>query len=144
LELKWKAHESDGIIYQTLIFPDGFWAKKVEGGSEALVYREVFKTKPLPVRLIGVWTFIGLDRGDIVEADTDVFCQKGIGLAHRSLHKENFSTYDAWKYYPLSLNMTVRKINFHVTCRVNGKNHHLDDRLSARVHFGLELIGEER
>ncbi len=140
-EIHWKAHRAGAVITQTLVWPDGYWPQTVQGGDESLVFRRKWRSTLADKMIaVGVWTFIGLDRGDIVEADIDVYGQ-GIPLAHRSLHKEGVATYDAWKYHPVGPGVSVQRVAVHLACRVNGENEHLANRLSARVHYGLQIVG---
>ena len=139
---KWESHQAGDLIVQTLVWPDGYWPVIVQGGKESLVLRRSWRTRmPVPMSPVGVWTFIGLDRGDIVEADIDVYGPKGIPLAHRSMHKEGMISYDAWRYCPIGAMGALRRIRLDIVCRVNGINEHLGNRLSARVHYGLQIVG---
>lgn len=177
-ELQFHVLGNSGVV----VFPDGLWPCLVEGGDEKDakvslkdpkgdrdssavgddrgVLRAVYEVDlKRPRELWQIESFIGNDRGDVVEADVDVYAadavRRGERLYHRSLHKEDpFSVYDAWNGKPV--NATVSRIIVHLTYRVNGDTHNdfrkkkenygglgLKNRLSARAHFGVELYWRE-
>ena len=132
------------LVSQAMIFPKGYWPITVKGGSEAETWKRTWQTTlNVKVEPVGVWTFIGMDRGDIVEADVEVYTQNGTPIVLRSVHKEVPATYDAWQYNKVDEVGGVRQVKVFMACRVNGKNLHLDDRLSARIHYGVIIIGRQ-
>ncbi len=148
MEIKWKASKSHGnIITQTMEWPKKYWPQTVFGGSEQNVYRRSWlSTLDTEIRPLDIWTFIGLDRGDIVEADVEVYTEKGIPLVLRSLHKEVSGIFDAWQHNCLPYLEPIRIIRVVATCRVNGRNVFgrnvlLHKRLEARFHLGVIIIG---
>lgn len=144
-EIKWeKAEDSEnGLITQTMLWPEGYWPVTVYSGNEYRVFRRSWKTTmSVPVKIIKVWTFLGLDQGDIVEADIEVYSKKGTPIVLRSKHKEIPTSYDAWKPYKLDIDLHTQLLRVVVTCRA-GRNSILDNRLYARVHYGLIIIGHE-
>jgi len=103
---------------------------KVEGGSEDLVfYRRAEVDFGASYRLSEISTFIGLDRGDIVEADIYVDTSAGVRVYQRSFHKEALQSYEAWDSHP-TLPLLVRHVVINFACRVNGRN--AAGQLSAR------------
>lgn len=114
----------------------------VEGGDEALVLRQLHIVKFKPALCVfGVWVFHGLDRGDIVEMDTEVSAS-GFQLAIRSDHKETMDSYPAWTYFEHP-DIQVKRLRIALLLRVNGfqanAEHPRFDTLTARGHFGLIL-----
>ena len=82
-------------------------------------------------------SFMGFDRGDVVEAEVAVYDGMGRVIYRRSLHKEEGAdTYEA--YWPLPYQGPLTKrLNIDLTCRVNGKNQF--NELTARCHFAVVL-----
>lgn len=123
----------------------------VYGGDESRVLKEkgLF---PLDGdrRIVGFWTFHGLDRGDIVEMDTDIGSPAGFPLFLRGPHKENVAAFDAWQWYAMPYTFVAGELWMSIICRVNGENRTLDDhaikvhrngdRLTARPHWGIWVI----
>jgi hypothetical protein len=144
MEIKWRPNKTKGtLVVQTMVFPDNYWPVIVFGGCEDNVFRRSWWTS-LSTKIIpqGIWTFIGLDRGNIVEADIEVYTQEDIPLVLRSLHKETLGNYDAWQYNSIDYVGATQVVKVAVTCRVNGKNLTLPRQLQARFHVGVVLIGE--
>jgi len=121
----------------------------VKGGSEEFVLKETFTHKfTEPMDLSRLHVFHGLDRGDIVEMDTEIHAD-GQTMYTRSMHKETPGNYDAWDTAEFD-GWLIQDIEITVICRVNGKNETLDqqainehrggNRLTARPHFGIRLV----
>ena len=144
-EISWlKAEDKEnGLITQTMIWPKDYWPVEVQAGSEKYVFRRSWKTTLAEeVGIIRIWTFIGVDCGDIVEADIEVYSRQGTPLVLRSKHKEIPSDYDAWKPYDINANIVTRRLRVALTCRA-GRNTILDNRYYARVHYGIIVIGQK-
>jgi hypothetical protein len=120
----------------------------VIGGDESYVYRHqqtVGLNSPDSTNLRFIaWVFHGVDRGDVVEMDTELW-HDGIGfpIVLRSPHKEVMSDYDAWKLYKNIYLPRTASVTIKLVCRVNGKQmneeHPRRDHnngLSARVEWG--------
>lgn len=142
--IRWSLSRPDPyLVSQAMLFPKGFWPITVRGGDEVHVWKRSWKTTlNVEVEPIGVWTFIGLDRGDIVEADVEVYTENGTPLVLRSVHKETLAMYDAWQYNKVREVGGVRLVKVFMSCRA-GVNELLGDRLSARIHFGVIIIGRK-
>ena len=146
--IDWIRSEADqrGLRSWTLRLPQ--MPVMIFGGCEELVYRRIW-TVPFAsndlVDIFEVWSFIGVDRGDIVEADIEVASLEGVRYHLRSEHKESMMSYDAWWGCPASV--ASRGAVVSVVCRVNGRqqdsDHPRHGTLTARVHFGLVLNGKE-
>jgi hypothetical protein len=113
----------------------------VQGGDEDLVFkRSETKRYPMGITVSGVWVFHGLDRGDIVEMDTEVVTGEGFQLVVRSDHKEVMGNYPGWTFYPAD-HVETDRLRIKLACRVNGtqanREHPRFGQLSARAHFGL-------
>lgn len=127
----------------------------VEGGSEDLVYRRQEVLAGLRGRtILGVWVFHGLDRGNIVEMDTEVFDRgNDVSLVLRSEHKETVGNFDAWAFYPMEYTVSEKGIGVNLVCRVNGDWYHIKTEsdtyfkpetmdwkgLKARPHWGIRF-----
>lgn len=124
----------------------------VKGGSEDYVHRH---QEVLDVRgwVRGIWVFHGLDRGNIVEMDTEIHeVAQNITLVARSEHKETLDNFDAWKYYPV--NDDAMGLRVTVVCRVNGQTGFIKPMsanvfrteemiwlgLQARPHWGVRVV----
>ena len=137
---KWRSKIVENEVCHVLEWPANQWPRVVEGGDEKKVYREAWAPKlPYATRAGGIWTFIGLDVGDIVEADISVYT-RGYPLVLRSMHKEAVASYDAWQFNAMSFAWPLKRIRVAVVCRA-GRNQILK-RLSARIHYGLIVVGE--
>ena len=142
MEIKWKKSETENnLIAQTMEFPDKYWPVPIFGGDEKNVFRRSWKTSLSATTIPkGIWTFIGLDRGDIVEGDIEVWTQKGLPLVLRSFHKEALGNFDAWQFNPIEYIGPIRRLRVGTTCRVNGKNV-IHGGLQARFHIGIIIVG---
>lgn len=56
---------------------------------------------PAATKFAKAWTFIGTDRGDILEADIQLSSSKLDYFLQRSEHREAPGQYDAWKSEPI-------------------------------------------
>lgn len=87
-----------------------------------------------------VCTFIGVVRGDVVEADINIATVGGPRFYLRSLHKEDLSTFDAWDCR--AENILANGVRVSILGRttdlnlVNGNNY-------ALFHYGIELLVAE-
>lgn len=115
----------------------------VKGGSEDLVFRRT-SHYALPTKriVLEAQSFIGLDRGDVVEADVFIYGDHGEVIYRRSLHKElgELSCYDA--YDSQGTVLEAHNITIILVCRVNGPNT-VYGYLSARCHFAATLWFDE-
>lgn len=123
----------------------------VKGGDEAFVLKETLTHVFLKGRhILQVHCFHGLDRGDIVEMDTEIHID-GRTAYVRSMHKEAPANFDAWDTWESDGGWNMdRALEITVVCRVNGKNETLDqeainkhresNRLTARPHFGIRFV----
>jgi hypothetical protein len=109
----------------------------VKGGDEKLVYTSV-----IPLDCTGfthvteVSTFIGLSRGDIVEAAASVYATGGYDLYERSFHKEIPGDYEAWDHQPVTYHLGDPLV-LSLILRVTGRDP--EGSLSATVQFALWL-----
>ncbi len=127
------------------MFPD--MPVLVQGGDEAYVlHQKHVNALPGKVSVFGIWVFHGLDRGDIVEMDTEVRTGNGFQIALRSDHKETMASFSSWTYYRVPYVDTSRLVT-NLMLRVNGKQanaeHPRYGELTARGHFGLVVSYEE-
>jgi hypothetical protein len=115
----------------------------VLGGDEANVLKDsIGVILPAGRRLERLHVFHGLDRGDIVEMDTEIHAN-GKTLYVRSDHKETSAPYDAWETWDPpenDLHEDMKNLEIHVVCRVNGRR--LDGKLQARPHWGIRVVFE--
>jgi hypothetical protein len=94
----------------------------VRGGSEDFVFaRRAEVDFGAAYSLVEIRTFLGLDRGDIVEADLYVDTAAGVRVYQRSLHKEVPGNYEAWDRQE-TVPLRVRHVVIYFGCRVNAKN----------------------
>lgn len=125
---------------------------RFSGGNEAFVYRRLYDLSLPPGSVVErVSSFIGTDRGDVVEADVEIYSLGGLRIYQRSLHKECGCAYDAWSTEPVSYRAMAASrrnvLRVVLVARTTGENNnpHRDHyrRLESRVHFGLRLIIRE-
>jgi hypothetical protein len=114
----------------------------VKGGSEDLVYRQRIEIPfDETVVIYKASTFIGLDRGDVVEADVELEAVGGFRFYQRSFHKEWLVSYEAWLTKAISV--TTDRVTVVLLCRVNGtqqnSEHPRYKQGSARFHAGVVL-----
>jgi hypothetical protein len=80
--------------------------------------------------------FHGLERGDLVEMDTEIHAD-GRTIYVRSDHA--LLGFDAWETWdPVDFDEEIRQLEVYVSCRVVG----LDalGRLQANAHFGVRFV----
>jgi hypothetical protein len=111
--------------------------------SEA-VLRDAYEIDARGREVIGVWTFMGIDPGDRIEFDTNVYLD-GVPLALRSEHKPLSLDYDAWRWYPNYNIKTgpVARVEIHVVANVTGRNDvtpRAEGRDTARPHWGVWVL----
>lgn len=123
---------AEGVSY--LEYP----ATIVQGGSESYV---LYETWHAPASWIGrtldyVYTFNGLDGGDIVEMDTFVYDGR-VPLLLDDEHKEvssHFKAYERW-----DVDRVIRRgIRVDLVNRTNARNR--ANRLASRPHWGLYFV----
>jgi hypothetical protein len=125
--------DADGRRTATWAFP----VHTVKGGDEAWVYHErVDLDCSAFTHVTEVESFIGLERGDEVEAAVDLTSTGGYSLYTRSEHKEIPGDYDAWHSQPVSYHLG-NPLTLELTCRVTGNNP--QGKLIAGVQFELRL-----
>lgn len=95
---------------------------------------------PLNTEVLRVSNFIGVDRGDVVEADFEVWTAKGSRLIQRSEHKEGVVIFDSWKTYSPDFQTSEgdRWIVFTLVGHPTGKNVITGDAW-AKIHWGVRL-----
>ena len=128
--------KESGIWVQNWKFPKNYWPITVKG-------REVWERADWPtslnrkLKLIGIWTFLGHDRGDQAESDINIDTYTGIPLVQRSEHRI-FTDYDADVYYDLRhLNICAQ------TLRIWLKSAATTDG-SVRYHVVIRVLGREK
>ena len=116
----------------------------VQGGDEGLVYRRVYHVQ-LPdagklVELSGLWTFIGLNIGDNVEADIELSQEDGTRFYMRSFHRHNgLSSFESWDHHACAFQLSgLVRVAFVARC---GRNE-VTGVPKAEVHFGVVLLDE--
>jgi hypothetical protein len=87
-----------------------------------------------------VCTFVGLVRGDVVEADINIGSMGGPRFYLRSLHKEDLATFDAWDCKAVSVLASGARVS--VLGRTTDLNVINGNRF-ALFHYGIELLVEE-
>jgi hypothetical protein len=86
-----------------------------------------------------IWSFQGLDRGDIVEMDTEVWDHDlNFPLYLSSTHKEDLGNFDAWDHHYPVVNVDYVRISF--LCRYNGPNALNPSKGYVRPHWGVHLL----
>ncbi len=91
--------------------------------------------------LIGVWTWYGIDPGDKLELDLNVYFDN-IPVALRSPHKPLSLDYEGWRWFP-NYGMKpgpVEKVSVHISANVTGHNTRTpraEGTDTARVHYGV-------
>jgi len=80
-----------------------------------------------------IWSFHGVDRGNLVEMDTEVWdYEVNRPLYLRSTHKETNGIYNSWiPYRPEKIFVEKLRIVFHC---------HTTDDKKIRAHWGLHLL----
>lgn len=132
--------EESGLVSYTLRWPKDYMPVTVRGGSEDLVYRRKWLISlPEKIAITQIWTFMGLDRGDLVEMDVEIDTEHGVPLVRRSLHKETYVVYDAWEVKEISTPVRAQALNVGLLGRVTGIN--WASKLQARCHWGIRIVG---
>lgn len=72
---------------------------------------------PYGIRFTRIATFIGSDRGNVLEADVQVHTPEGYYVLQRSEHRETPSRYDAWKSEKLDEPWSEREVCVSVLAR---------------------------
>ena len=124
-----------GVYVQNLRFPDGYWPVTV---CRPDIWERVEwdTTMNRPLDLIGIWTFLGHDRGDVAESDINIETGTGIPLVQRSEHRV-FDRYDADVYYDLTaLRIRAHWLRLWLKCNPTDP-----DRPQVRYHAGIRVIG---
>ncbi len=105
------------------------------GGSEDYVWtRSASLELPVYRKPVRGDSFMGFDRGDVVESEVAVYDGQGRVIYRRSLHKEEGDPDSYEAYWPLPYDgPPTKRLSVDLTCRVNGKNQF--GELSARCHF---------
>ena len=109
--------------------------------------------------LYGIWTFIGFDRGDLAEADIEIWDHDhNLPIYLRSEHKETSGIYDAWRFFRVQYSVWDRilhhlkirplpklgQFRWHFHGHVTADEPNLGDHPQfARVHFGVHLVGSD-
>lgn len=89
-----------------------------------------------------IWSFHGLDRGDVVEMDTEVWDHdRNRPLYLRSDHKESLSHFDAWKNHVIQRLEHVDYVRISFLCRYNGPSAVQQLKTHVRPHWGVHLLG---
>lgn len=142
-DILWSVNGKGRVLCCTLEMPVGYWPVTVRGGDEKFVWRRRWQTSlPTPLSPYRLWTFCGLDRGDIVETELNIETHDGIPIFMSSFHKEAATAYEGWRTTgALDWVGKIQKINIIMSCRVNGKN--AQGELSARYHAGIRLVGAD-
>jgi hypothetical protein len=102
---------------------------------------------PETMDVTAIDSFHGLNRGDIVEMDTEIHDQFNRAVFHRSDHKEVHGNYDAWVHLPVRAR--TKKLSIGHTLRVNGKNmdpHGIipyHGQFRAVGHFGVRIQAQQ-
>ena len=124
--------EESGLYCENLIYPDGCWPVTVPPKP---VWERHFSTSMnRKLHILGVWTFLGHDRGDVAESDINIETGSGIPLVQRSEHRI-FADYDADVYYDLSsLDVTAQTLRMWLKCNPTTDS-------SVRYHVGVRVIG---
>jgi hypothetical protein len=131
------APDATGARTARIVFPD--MPVHVSGGSEAYLYkRRYLVTLPAGTHIEEVASFIGVDRGDVVEVGVDVYSIGSYNIYQRSLHKESgLTNFDGWSSAPADYTVGD-PIVIALACRVTGRNA-VSGRLEASVLYEVRL-----
>jgi hypothetical protein len=119
----------------------------VQGGSEEIVLYSSWTSDAYEGRSVArIYTFIGLDRGDV--AEVNIFVYDGpVPIALRDKHKEVMSDYTAWLPHYTQGHKVRGRITVSVVARVNGKQlnteHPRYGEWTIRPHFGIYIVWDE-
>jgi len=131
------APDAAGARTARIVFPN--MPVHVSGGSEAYLYkRRYVVTLPSGTHIDEVASFIGVDRGDVVEVGVDVYSTGSYNIYQRSLHKESgLTNFDGWSSAPADYTVGD-PIVIALACRVTGPNA-VSGRLEASVLYEVRL-----
>lgn len=95
---------------------------------------------PLNTEVLRLYSFIGVDRGDVVEADLETFTSKGSRLIQRSEHKETAVIFDSWRAYDIQFQTSEgdRWLVFSLVGHPTGSNV-ITNAPWAKIHWGVRL-----
>jgi hypothetical protein len=110
----------------------------VGGGGAEFIYRDTLVLEIGGRTVREVFVFHGLDRGDIVEMDTNLALD-GVPIFLRSEHKEDLNAFNSWTSKHVDVPGYVLRIN--IKCGVTGVNTILN-RFAARSHWGIWITFE--
>lgn len=94
--------------------------------------------------LIGVWTWFGLDPGDKVELDLNVYFD-GVPVSMRSPHKPLSLDYEGWRWFP-NYGMApgpIDEVKVDISANVTGHNNstpRAEGTDTARPHYGVWVL----
>lgn len=135
LHIYWQeSHDpGSGLYCQNLIFPKDYWPVTVKPG-EIWERREWKTSMNRMTGILGIWTFLGHDRGDVAESDINVETETGIPLVQRSEHRI-FTDYDADVYYDVSkYGIYTQNLRMWLKCGPTTDK-------PVRYHVGIRVIG---
>jgi len=92
-----------------------------------------------------IWVFMGLDPGDKVEFDTNIYIDR-IPVILRSEHKETLVGYDAWGDGAWKIERKGRSIRIDILCNTTGNNlitKRAEGINTARPHWGIWFLRKE-
>jgi len=131
------APDATGARTARIVFPN--MPVHVSGGSEAYLYkRRYVVTLAKGTHIDEVASFIGVDRGDVVEVGVDLYSIGSYNIYQRSLHKESgLTNFDGWSSAPADYTVGD-PIVIALACRVTGPNA-VSGRLEASVLYEVRL-----
>lgn len=96
------------------------------------IWEDTFTVKTGLKQIRRVWSFLGVDQGNVGEFAIDVTSDDGTRLYQRSVHKESPTAhYDAWEVRDTNPNVVPVKLTVHLLVHFTGK--------PGRAHFELVL-----
>lgn len=110
----------------------------VAGGGAHFIYTDSIRLDLGGRTVRQVFVFHGLDRGDLVEQDTEIYIDS-VPVFLRSEHKENTSAFDSWVSEDINLAGQTARVS--VRCGVTGVNT-IMNRFAARPHWGIWMTFE--
>lgn len=120
----------------------------VWGGSEDYVLRRQFIVKlPFEVEIVSLQTFIGLEAGDKVEADIEIFTDSNVLVYSRSYHGHVAQSYEAYDtppiVFPLNAQPNASELIVGIVGRCVGTHYNPGDarhgELNALMHWGFRF-----
>jgi hypothetical protein len=129
--------DASGARTARIVFPD--MPVRVRGGSELYLYRSRYVVSlPKGTHVSGVSSFIGVDRGDVVEVGVDLYSTGSYTIYQRGLHKESgLLDFDGWSSADADYTLGD-PIVISLMCRVTGPNA-VTGRLEANVLYEVRL-----